>query len=62
MKRDQYLCRPCEQRGYVTAACAVDHIVPKSEGGTDDESNLQAICRDCHAAKTANESAKSRRP
>lgn len=30
----------------------VDHIVPKRDGGTDDASNLQPLCRPCHGLKT----------
>jgi 5-methylcytosine-specific restriction protein A len=52
LKRDQGLCQPCEAAGRVTLAHEVDHRVPKAEGGTDAESNLQSICRICHLAKT----------
>jgi 5-methylcytosine-specific restriction protein A len=31
----------------------VDHIIPKKNGGTDDEGNLQALCHTCHSRKTA---------
>lgn len=34
-------------------ATDVDHIVPRARGGTDDESNLQALCHECHSRKTA---------
>lgn len=51
--RDQYLCQ-CEQcGGKRLLADEVDHIVPLSRGGTDDLSNLRAINKDCHKAKTA---------
>lgn len=33
----------------------VDHVVPLSEGGTDDRSNLRRICRACHVRKTGRE-------
>jgi 5-methylcytosine-specific restriction protein A len=33
-------------------ASEVDHIIPKAQDGTDDFDNLQAICTDCHKAKT----------
>jgi 5-methylcytosine-specific restriction enzyme A len=33
----------------------VDHIIPRSRGGTDDESNLQCLCASCHSRKTAAE-------
>ena len=54
--------------GYSCAACGVmltpgkwecDHIVPREQGGSNNESNLQPLCKDpCHAAKTAAEAAK----
>lgn len=40
-------CRACG-----AVAVDVDHITPKRQGGTDDESNLQSLCRSCHARKT----------
>lgn len=52
MQRDKRLCQPCLKEGRVTAANAVDHIVQKAAGGTDDLDNLQAICRACHLDKT----------
>lgn len=55
LKRDEGLCQPCEKRGRFTLARDVDHIVSKANGGTDDPSNLQAICLPCHKAKTAAE-------
>lgn len=33
----------------------VDHIIPLSEGGTDDPSNMQLLTKEQHAIKTANE-------
>lgn len=30
-----------------------DHVIPKSLGGADDETNLQALCTSCHNTKTA---------
>ena len=56
-ERDNYLCQPCLKRGKYTPMHAVDHILPKSQGGTDDESNLQCICKPCHNRKTAIERA-----
>lgn len=52
MLRDCGLCRACARKGFVTKADAVDHILPKDQGGTDDHLNLEAICDPCHAAKT----------
>ena len=38
-----------EEAGYACVVCGgaathVDHIIPKSRGGTDDRHNLQAMC------------------
>lgn len=55
LARDCGLCQPCQRRGRVTLARAVDHIVNKAQGGTDNPANLQAICDQCHKAKTAAE-------
>lgn len=60
LKRDCGLCQVCLRAGDVTKADSVDHVVPKAEGGTDDDDNLQAICDPCHAIKTAQESARAR--
>lgn len=51
-KRDSNLCQPCMRQGILTQADAVDHIKPKAKGGTDEPSNLQCICNDCHDTKT----------
>jgi 5-methylcytosine-specific restriction protein A len=55
MRRDMHLCQPCYRKGRPTPATQVDHIIPKSQDGTDDMDNLQAICDNCHKAKTAQE-------
>lgn len=52
LQRDAGLCQPCRAAGHVAVATMVDHIQPKSKGGTDDMDNLQAICRACHTRKT----------
>lgn len=49
---DEPLCRRCSSRGRVSGAVLVDHIVPLLDGGTNDRTNLQALCLDCHAVKT----------
>lgn len=33
----------------------VDHIEPKCRGGSDERSNLQALCRGCHLTKSGRE-------
>lgn len=54
LQRDKYTCQRC---GIVTIDLEVDHIVNIAQGGTEDDSNLQALCIPCHQAKTAAESA-----
>lgn len=47
------LCVVCARENRVTEATDVDHIIPKRDGGTDEESNLQSMCHSCHSRKTA---------
>lgn len=49
------LCKACEADGRVVRAQELDHITPLWAGGSDDESNYQGLCCDCHKAKTASE-------
>lgn len=46
LKRDNYICHYCGEK-----ANSVDHIVPVSRGGTDDEDNLVSCCRSCNSRK-----------
>jgi 5-methylcytosine-specific restriction endonuclease McrA len=48
LDRDMGMCRYCG-----AAATEVDHILPVSRGGGSHMANLQALCRRCHATKTA---------
>jgi 5-methylcytosine-specific restriction endonuclease McrA len=59
LARDNGLCQPCLANGRPTPATEVDHISPKHKGGTDDHDNLQAICDQCHTAKTEREAAEA---
>ena len=34
-------------------ATDVDHVVAIADGGTDDRSNLRALCRECHKRHTS---------
>lgn len=51
------LCAHCKAEGRVRAGSEVDHVVPLADGGADDEANLQTLCPEHHAAKTAREAA-----
>lgn len=45
----------CETPGCTQMATDVDHIVAKAKGGTDDRTNLRALCHSCHSRKTGRE-------
>ena len=52
LRRDRGICYVCHRTG----ADQVDHIVPGSQLGGDEDSNLAAIHEyPCHAVKTARE-------
>ncbi len=48
LKRDTYTCCICGRSG---VELDIDHIVPHSKGGTDEESNLQTLCVACNRSK-----------
>ena len=52
--RDEGICQICGC--IVDKFGQVDHLVPKSEGGTDAMSNLRLLCHPCHSRRTATES------
>lgn len=50
--------------GYRCAGCGlvwrsnldqIDHRIPREQGGSNEEANLQPLCKPCHDAKTADE-------
>jgi len=51
-ERDKFTCQYCGRRP-PTVILEVDHIIPKSKGGTDDISNLITSCRDCNRGKSS---------
>lgn len=63
--------RVAQRYGYRCAACSLvllprnwecDHIVPREQGGSNEESNLQPLCKvPCHQAKTAEEATRRAR-
>jgi hypothetical protein len=54
--REDHRCQKCGAK-YLPendVSLDVDHITPKSEGGSHALDNLQTLCRDCHAKKHPN--------
>ena len=47
--RAQYLCEYCHSSERLSASrFTIDHIIPKSLGGSDDPNNLALACRRCN--------------
>jgi 5-methylcytosine-specific restriction protein A len=46
----KWACGHC--KNILDASYEVDHIIPLYKGGSNDESNLIALCRNCHGKKT----------
>lgn len=51
MKTHGSICQMCRQV-LNKRKLTVDHIVPKSQGGSNDISNKQLLCEPCHITKT----------
>ena len=49
----KWKCGHCAQ--VLDASYEVDHILALYKGGSNDESNLVALCRNCHGKKTVDE-------
>lgn len=60
MERDCGICQPCKAAGLLHVGTEVDHRVPRAEGGTEDDDNLQTICHDAHVRKTREEALRAR--
>jgi 5-methylcytosine-specific restriction endonuclease McrA len=48
MRRDGYRCQYC---GTKTHELTIDHIIPKSRGGSDSWENLVSACKVCNNKK-----------
>jgi len=51
LHRDQYRCQACGASPYNGVELHIDHIVPVSKGGTNEESNLRALCSECNIGR-----------
>lgn len=58
-RRSQAALRIFARDGAVCAACGgesdltIDHVIPMSRNGPDDDDNLQVLCRSCNTSKGA---------
>lgn len=50
LRRDGHRCRYCRREDL---PLTVDHVIPRSLGGSDGPENLVAACRDCNLGKAA---------
>jgi hypothetical protein len=50
LKRDGFKCHYCHNG---ETLITVDHVIPRTLGGTDDPTNLVASCDDCNSGKTS---------
>jgi len=55
LKRQKGKCAHCSLYFREEDVMEIDHVIPKSQGGTDTYPNLQLLHRHCHDTKTAND-------
>lgn len=53
LARDKWTCCSCSRSANVHGVLLhVDHIIPRSKGGSDEDSNLQTLCQKCNLGKS----------
>lgn len=53
LARTNGLCEHCEKVGRTSLATVVNHITPLIQGGSDEDSNTENLCRPCDVIATA---------
>jgi 5-methylcytosine-specific restriction endonuclease McrA len=48
LERDHFTCQRCENVSKTGQGLQPHHIMPRSEGGSNDSTNLIALCTECH--------------
>ena len=48
LKRDKYTCQSCRKRRPSGRGLGIHHIIPRTQGGTNQLSNLITLCPSCH--------------
>lgn len=62
LARDSWTCCSCGRSSKEEGiTLEVDHIIPRSKGGTDDSGNLQTLCKKCNVGKSNKDSTDLRR-
>ncbi len=51
-ERDKFICQLCNEK-FKEEELEVDHIFPYGAGGSNEEHNLMALCKECNGNKTA---------
>lgn len=60
VKRDNHTCQYCKKRfppkvrtnwEKINKKLTIDHVLPRSKGGTWDDTNLVAACKECNSKK-----------
>ena len=55
----EWKCKKCSN--ILPPSYEIDHIIKRSDGGSNDIANLQALCNNCHGIKSWNENLNPRR-
>jgi hypothetical protein len=62
LARDKWTCCSCGRSSKEEGiTLEVDHILPRSKGGTDDLDNLQTLCKKCNIGKSNKDNTDLRR-
>lgn len=51
LDRDAWTCQYCGARLFTNEEATIDHIIPVSLGGSNEDSNLRAACQPCNTTK-----------
>lgn len=46
------LCEDCKIEGIIKPAKEVHHVIGLRNGGTNEDDNLQSLCKSCHSKRT----------
>lgn len=53
LERNKFTCQQCNKTVHDGIRLHVDHTLPVSRGGTNEESNLRTLCHSCNIVKSA---------